>query len=59
MKRSILSILVFIAGLSVSFAQVGLNTDGSSANPSAGLDVKFADKGFLPPRIAIKARSPF
>jgi uncharacterized protein (TIGR02145 family) len=34
-------------------AQVGINTDGSQADPSAMLDVKSAIKGFLPPRVAL------
>lgn len=32
-------------------AQVGINSDGSSPDNSAGLDVKFTDKGFLTPRM--------
>jgi hypothetical protein len=38
-----------------SFSQVAINTDNSLADPSAGLDVKFSNKGFLPPRIALTA----
>lgn len=37
----------------LSFSQVGFNTDNSAPDPSAGLDVKFADKGLLPPRITL------
>jgi hypothetical protein len=33
------------------FAQVGINTDGSPPHSSAMLDVKAANKGFLPPRM--------
>ena len=36
-------------------AQVGINTDNSTPDPSAGLDVKFNNKGFLPPRVALTA----
>ncbi|MFZ4522349.1 MAG: hypothetical protein ACOYNC_11630 [Bacteroidales bacterium] len=32
-------------------AQVGINTDNSSPNQSAMLDVKSTNKGFLPPRM--------
>ena len=32
-------------------AQVSINADGSQPDPSAGLDVKFNNKGFLPPRM--------
>ena len=38
-----------------SFAQLGINTDNSAPDPSAGLDVKFTNKGLLPPRIALTA----
>ena len=34
-----------------SFAQVGINSDNSAPDPSAILDVKSSDKGFLPPRM--------
>ena len=40
----------------VLVAQVGINTDGSEPNQSAGLDVKFSDKGFLPPRLSQQER---
>ncbi|MBZ0241849.1 MAG: DUF1566 domain-containing protein, partial [Bacteroidales bacterium] len=42
------TILMATCGLS---AQVAISTDGSSADPSAGLEVKFTDKGLLPPRM--------
>lgn len=32
-------------------AQVGINPDGSPPDSSAGLDVNFTDRGFLPPRL--------
>ncbi len=35
-----------------SKAQVSITNDSSDADPSAGLEVKFTDKGFLPPRVA-------
>ena len=38
-------------------AQVGINTDNSPPDPSAGLDVKFTDKGFLPPRMTMQERN--
>ena len=34
-----------------SVAQVAMNSDGSSPDISAGLDVQFTNKGFLPPRM--------
>ncbi len=42
---------------STAFAQVGFNNDGSQPDPSAGLDVKFSDKGFLVPRVALEQTS--
>ena len=33
------------------FAQVAINADGSGPDPSAMLDVKSTDRGFLPPRM--------
>ncbi|MEI7727606.1 MAG: hypothetical protein WCK09_21035, partial [Bacteroidota bacterium] len=49
-----ISIILLLSGFSV-FAQVGINTDNSTPDPSAMLDVKSANKGFLPPRVALTA----
>jgi hypothetical protein len=52
-------LLVFILGFYSCFngflaAQgVGINTNGQPADASAGLDLDFPDKGFLPPRIPL------
>jgi uncharacterized protein (TIGR02145 family) len=40
-----------------TFGQIGINTDGSPPDPSAGLDVKFSNKGFLPPRMTTIQRN--
>jgi hypothetical protein len=40
--------------LSASAQSVGINNDGSSANPSAMLDIKSTSKGLLPPRMTGK-----
>ncbi len=56
--KKLMMILVAVA-ISYSYtakAQVAINTDGSDADPSAGLDVKFTDKGFLPPRLTLAQR---
>ena len=37
--------------------QVSINADGSPPDPSAGLDVKFTNKGFLPPRMTFEQRN--
>jgi hypothetical protein len=49
--KSLFFIICVISALffTETFGQVGINTDGSSPDPSAGLDVNFSDKGFLPP----------
>ncbi len=55
MKKHLLITAILAIVLSITFqlsAQVGINTDGSLPDPSAGLDVKFNDKGFLPPRMS-------
>ncbi|MCX6269174.1 MAG: hypothetical protein NTW16_17775 [Bacteroidetes bacterium] len=43
-------VLVLFAG-TIAVAQVSINTDNSQPDASAGLDVKFSDKGFLIPRL--------
>ena len=51
MKKLFL-LLIAIVWISIAGnAQVGINTDGSQPDPSAGLDVKFSNKGLLPPRM--------
>jgi hypothetical protein len=52
MKTLLFLILAGWSGIIVSNAQVGVNTDGSSPDPTAMLDVKSSDKGFLPPRLS-------
>ncbi|MCX6252805.1 MAG: hypothetical protein NTX61_18885 [Bacteroidetes bacterium] len=42
---------------SAMFAQVAVNTDGTQPNSSAGLDVKFTNKGFLAPRMTLDQRN--
>lgn len=47
MNRLLLLIFLFL-GIQ-SMAQVSINTDGSTPDNSAGLEVKFTDKGFCHP----------
>jgi hypothetical protein len=51
------SLFVFISLLllfsSTLFSQVGINTDNNTPDPSAMLDVKSTNKGFLPPRMTM------
>ncbi len=56
MKNHLLIMAILAIFLSITFqlsAQVGINTDGTQPDPSAGLDVKFNNKGFLPPRLSL------
>ena len=48
--RNLLCIVCFAIGLHL-YAQVAINTDGTSPDNSAMLDVKSTAKGFLPPRM--------
>ena len=43
--------IIMVAGYALN-AQVAINTDGTDPDASAGLDVKFTDKGMLIPRMA-------
>jgi hypothetical protein len=48
--RSLLILFILAMGI-VTFAQVAINNDNSSPDPSAMLDVKSTDKGLLIPRM--------
>ena len=57
MKNLVLiAAIVMLSNLS-SIAQVGINTNNSTPDASAGLDVNFNNKGFLPPRISTTQRN--
>ena len=49
MKKLFLLLISIVWIVFAGNAQVGINTDGSAPDPSAGLDVKFNNKGLLPP----------
>lgn len=53
---SMLTALLFCCSVAVE-AQVGINSDNSLPDPSAGLDVNFTNKGFLPPRLTLLQRN--
>jgi hypothetical protein len=57
MKKLLVLTCLFLTCYISTFAQVGVNTDNSSPDPSAGLDVKFNNKGFLPPRMTTTERN--
>lgn len=50
-------IATFLLLSSTIFAQVGINSDNSSPDVSAMLDVKSTSKGFLPPRMTTAQRN--
>jgi hypothetical protein len=52
MKRVILFFTVLLVSVTISVAQVGINSNSATPHPSAGLDVNFTDKGLLPPRMS-------
>ena len=54
-RSCLIGILIFMT-LQTS-AQIGVNTDNSTADPSAGLDVKFNNKGVLLPRLTFEQRN--
>ena len=49
--KTIFLLLIFLTGIHLQ-AQVGINSEGASPNPSAMLDVQSTTKGFLPPRMS-------
>jgi hypothetical protein len=57
MIKTYLLIAVLVLTCTALPAQVAINTGGYQPDPSAGLDVKFADKGFLPPRLTFEQRN--
>ena len=56
MKKLSFFIALLLLCSSALFSQVAVNTDGSAPDASAGLDVKFNNKGFLPPRMTAEQR---
>jgi uncharacterized protein (TIGR02145 family) len=57
LQRGLIICLVLVSLSLPSRAQVAISTDGSQPDPSAALDIKFANKGFLPPRITTAQRN--
>jgi hypothetical protein len=57
MKTFTFLTLVILLFSSAVFAQVGINTDNTQPDASAGLDVKFSNKGFLMPRMTFEQRN--
>lgn len=57
MKKMYFFLIILMVAGTALFAQVAINTDGLQPDPSAGLDVKFTNKGFLPPRMTFEQRN--
>lgn len=57
MKKLSFFIVILLLNNSLLFSQVGINTDGSTPDSSAILDLKSANKGFLPPRMTFEQRN--
>ncbi|MDP1621571.1 MAG: metallophosphoesterase [Bacteroidales bacterium] len=55
MRKLCMIVVICMISTVAVVGQVGINTDGSLPDSSAGLDVKFSNKGFLPPRIALSS----
>lgn len=55
MRALLIAGLVIILATAANAQSVGINTDGSTPDASAMLDIKSSTKGFLPPRIALTA----
>jgi uncharacterized protein (TIGR02145 family) len=56
MKKTTILLIIFYWISVETKSQVSINSDNSSPAPSAGLDVKFSNKGFLPPRMTYSQR---
>lgn len=55
MKKNIFLILFAYLPLLMMGQGIGINPSGAAPDNSAGLDVNFTDRGFLPPRVALTA----
>ena len=57
MKKLLLTLIIIVATALSGFAQVAVNTDGSTPNSSAMLDVQSSTKGMLIPRMTQTQRT--
>jgi hypothetical protein len=57
MKKTVLFTAILGLFVSQCLAQVGINTNNNAPDASAGLDVNFNNKGFLPPRMTTAQRN--
>jgi uncharacterized protein (TIGR02145 family) len=56
MKKTILTLAIAITSIAL-YAQVKISTSGGNPDASAGLEVDFNNKGFLPPRMTTAERN--
>lgn len=57
MKNKFYSLVILLTSSFIALSQgVGINSNGASPHPAAGLDVNFDNKGFLPPRLTTAQR---
>ncbi|MFO7613778.1 MAG: hypothetical protein R6W71_03975 [Bacteroidales bacterium] len=56
MSRSLIFGILLFSICNITFSQVAINEDGSPPHPSAGLEIKFTDKGVLLPRLTAQQR---
>ena len=56
-KMFLAACMITGSAFSLNAQSVGINADGSVPNSSAGLDVNFTNKGFLPPRMTYAEQS--
>jgi len=57
MKNICTFLFLFLFAATGAFTQVGVNTDNSTPDPSAMLDVKSTNKGILIPRLTLAQRN--
>lgn len=55
MKKILFSLVIASFSLSLTAQNVGINTSGAVPNASAALDVDYADKGLLIPRVTLQS----
>ena len=53
MKKVLITILLGSMTVFVGAQNVGINTTGAIPDPSAALDIDYANKGLLIPRVAL------
>jgi uncharacterized protein (TIGR02145 family) len=54
--KNLTIIIMLLLNSGFLFSQVAINSDGSAPDLSAGLDIAYTNKGFLPPRLTFEQR---